>query len=541
MKISQQPTDHILVRAYTGYDNDSCDFAIVDCGGDWFAEIQRRLDAVRPNANEYNFKTVSYHDCGADFHVWNEATGNDMLSDDRDWAFVELEEGEEKRFAVPEDRLSCHAMELESNGRGRYTAKGKHGCDEYFTRELPFAEIIESITDHINAGVTVPDTRVEEPQTYDAIKISQQPTNHILVKAYCNSKWDSCDFAIIYCGGGWAERMAERIEEVRPLRGGIDLFSAYFLSGSVSFYISRGEEAEEILSGDKGWAFVNLDEGEEDEFAVPENRLELHTLVLYTDGRGRYKAYGKHTCEEFYTGELPFAAIVESIVHHHDPCATEKYRTAYGEIVAQGGDNAAACGKLIRDLLSANGGRVVSKQYEVAGYEYDADPDFVEIASGDDTQGRTIVIKSASLGDDDGIVVDCYDLEEFCDVQGLRIEDKNYRDVIGFIFRALSYNHRRSETVGAMTALQRKVASTEEAIPAQMLKFAEATPHGKLMLRESYRIADEEGDPCEIVGFRVDDGVLKAMLTYDNSDEPRYVDARFLAVGKLLGIILSNC
>ncbi len=140
MKISQQPTDKILVRAYTGYENDHCDFAIISCGKDWAKKMKERLDAVLPNYNIHDFESARYRDCSANFYVLGEDTDN-MLSEGQDWAFVELEEGEEGKFAVPEYRLDCYRLILERNGLGQYTAHSEDGSEEYFSMMLSFNEI----------------------------------------------------------------------------------------------------------------------------------------------------------------------------------------------------------------------------------------------------------------------------------------------------------------------------------------------------------------------------------------------------------------
>ncbi len=142
MKISQQPTEHILVRAYTGYENDHCDFAIISCGKGWAEEMSKRLDAILLNYNILDFESVHYRDCSADFYVWGEDTGN-MLSEGQDWAFVKLEEGEEGKFAVPEYRLDCYRLVLERNYQGQYTAHSEDGSEEYFSMMLPFNEIVK--------------------------------------------------------------------------------------------------------------------------------------------------------------------------------------------------------------------------------------------------------------------------------------------------------------------------------------------------------------------------------------------------------------
>jgi hypothetical protein len=154
------------------------------------------------------------------------------------------------------------------------------------------------------------------------MKISEQPTNHILVKAGTDSDWDRCDFAVVTCGGEWAERMEKRMDAVRPFEEDGSFSSAVYYDGSADFYVSDGE-AEELFPDGRDWAFVNLEEGEAERFKVPEARLNCYTLALDKNGVGWYRAYGKYGNDEFYTAELPFRRIVGLVLNANN-------QTGYG-------------------------------------------------------------------------------------------------------------------------------------------------------------------------------------------------------------------
>ena len=149
------------------------------------------------------------------------------------------------------------------------------------------------------------------------MKISQQPTNHILVKAHCQSEWDNCDFAIIACGEGWREQMRKRLEAARQFNDEDgSLISFRYSDCSAEFCVSTDEDIDGLLSETElgnECAFVKLEEGEEEAFERPESRLDCRMLNLYKDGTGTYVAYGKHTGEEFYTDCISFVKILESL------------------------------------------------------------------------------------------------------------------------------------------------------------------------------------------------------------------------------------
>lgn len=143
------------------------------------------------------------------------------------------------------------------------------------------------------------------------MKISSIPTKYILVKANCCSEWDSCDFALITCDDYWKKESKKKLEAIEPFNAPDSFMSFKFLDYSVEFYQSKEEEAQ-ILSEEKEWDFVTLDEGEEDTFGKPETHLDPGLLILYKDGSGFYKTHGKYTNEEFYTNIIPFKEIVEN-------------------------------------------------------------------------------------------------------------------------------------------------------------------------------------------------------------------------------------
>lgn len=146
------------------------------------------------------------------------------------------------------------------------------------------------------------------------MKLSEKPTNHLLIKAYTNSEWDCCDFALINLSGEWKERQAARLQAVKPYEEDYSFQSMNYYDGSADFYQcgADGEDMKALL-GDKVWAFVELDKNETEKLVPPESRLDCYKIVIYRDGSARYEAYGKHTSEEFWTDEFSLQFLLEPI------------------------------------------------------------------------------------------------------------------------------------------------------------------------------------------------------------------------------------
>lgn len=145
------------------------------------------------------------------------------------------------------------------------------------------------------------------------MKTTSNITDFILVKADTNSDWDNCHFALIHCTKDWRERMEQRLNSLQSVESEYGFVSLNYYDTSVDFYRANEKTQTEIdqLLGEKDWAFVELDENEQDTFLVPENRLDYYRLSLYQYGTAIYTAHGKHSGDEFYTSEFSIKTILD--------------------------------------------------------------------------------------------------------------------------------------------------------------------------------------------------------------------------------------
>ncbi|MGV4438738.1 hypothetical protein ACQ1PL_04470 [Ornithobacterium rhinotracheale] len=149
MKKSHTPTRHILVRAYTGSEWDSCDFAIITISQGWKEQQAQRLKVLDNIENDDCFLSVNYRDTFVDFYkttqlkLSEEPTPNlESLLGDADWTFVELEQEEQEQFSVPQSTLNCYKISFERLGFFSYKANGKHTSEEFWTAEIDLKEIL---------------------------------------------------------------------------------------------------------------------------------------------------------------------------------------------------------------------------------------------------------------------------------------------------------------------------------------------------------------------------------------------------------------
>lgn len=146
------------------------------------------------------------------------------------------------------------------------------------------------------------------------MKISDTRTNKIIIKAYTNSEWDRCDFAVITLKDGldgflkWVERTVKIATAIA--HEDKDFFELSFLENRsiTNFYTLNEEQKPDFSFLDdekgKGWDFVELSEEEENSFSEPEEKIICKKIIFDKNKRFYIKAFGKNSLNEFFTEEL---------------------------------------------------------------------------------------------------------------------------------------------------------------------------------------------------------------------------------------------
>ena len=144
MKISQIPTAYIMVKAMTNSEWDCCDFAIIHISEDWKKEQQKRLDNIKPFSEDYMLLSMMYSDPSVEFYKDDDEICPDSaeLLEDRIWSFVELDEETLKKLSAPENRIDSCELHVFKSNYALYQAYGKQTGEEFWTKELPFEELI---------------------------------------------------------------------------------------------------------------------------------------------------------------------------------------------------------------------------------------------------------------------------------------------------------------------------------------------------------------------------------------------------------------
>lgn len=145
------------------------------------------------------------------------------------------------------------------------------------------------------------------------MKLSDKPTEYILLKAGTNSEWDNCNFALIHITEEWKKEQAKRLELVKPFAEDHYFQSLKYYDTAVDFYIADEDDNPDLYKWleDKPMMYVEIDKDELETLSVPENRLDCYRLVVFKTGTAIYTAYGKHTSEEFWTEEFSLEQLTQ--------------------------------------------------------------------------------------------------------------------------------------------------------------------------------------------------------------------------------------
>ncbi|MDX3913920.1 MAG: hypothetical protein QHC79_10325 [Pseudosphingobacterium sp.] len=147
MKATNKTTAHLLIKANTNSEWDSCEFAIVHISEEWKMEQAKRLEYLEPLKDNYQFQSMNFYDSAIDFFRVDEDDRPNIenLLGDKEWTFVELEKSEQERLTPPESRLDCYRLVFRADGTAHYTAYGKHTSEEFWTKEFSLPHLIEQL------------------------------------------------------------------------------------------------------------------------------------------------------------------------------------------------------------------------------------------------------------------------------------------------------------------------------------------------------------------------------------------------------------
>ncbi|MEJ2880361.1 hypothetical protein [Pedobacter sp. GR22-6] len=145
------------------------------------------------------------------------------------------------------------------------------------------------------------------------MKVTEKPSSFILLKARTASEWDNCEFAIVKIDQQWLNTAKERLESVKSFKGNQSFYCHVYWDAPIGYFTDLDEIICAQLQGSEfDFLYVELEENEVETMQTPESKLDTHMLKITQEGQCSFKAYGKHTGEEFWTESFPLIKVVNS-------------------------------------------------------------------------------------------------------------------------------------------------------------------------------------------------------------------------------------
>lgn len=145
------------------------------------------------------------------------------------------------------------------------------------------------------------------------MKISNIPTNQIIIKSYSND-WNYSGFAVIKI----EKEFFDYIRKISKIVTDMSLVDWNFLEMSfkeyrisTTFYSNYEENPDlNFLEENKGWSFVEISENEESSFSLMESRLICYKIIFLKYGTFYIRAIAKYSDYEYYTEEIEINDIL---------------------------------------------------------------------------------------------------------------------------------------------------------------------------------------------------------------------------------------
>jgi hypothetical protein len=144
MKRSIIPTNHILINTHSTIDLCIDYFAIIYLPKSFRVILQQRLETLDILTSDKSFHNLSYWDSSCQFYCDQESklyTDKIIIPND-EWAFIDLEPGEEQSLFVPKEALEAHQFVITKNGYANFKALSKYTNEVYMTETISIKELL---------------------------------------------------------------------------------------------------------------------------------------------------------------------------------------------------------------------------------------------------------------------------------------------------------------------------------------------------------------------------------------------------------------
>ena len=143
MKLSKERTGYILIPAQVSSEWDFCNYCLVSFDDkilERWRNYSRALEQLRENIaypTEIHRLSIREHSMFLNLDEDNEEY-TEIIEELKELPFVHvaLEEGEEDKLQVPEQRIDCLQANFYTGGRMSFIGYGKHTSEEFWTDDV---------------------------------------------------------------------------------------------------------------------------------------------------------------------------------------------------------------------------------------------------------------------------------------------------------------------------------------------------------------------------------------------------------------------
>jgi len=132
------------------------------------------------------------------------------------------------------------------------------------------------------------------------MKLTNEKTESILLKAVICSEWDYCNAALLESVTEETIERWKKYDIIANDHSG-DFHCLTIWESCIFLNLDEDRENQVELKEDFYWSYVTDVSEEEIEEQRPEQRIDALQLKFYGNGGMCFIGYGKHTSEEFYT------------------------------------------------------------------------------------------------------------------------------------------------------------------------------------------------------------------------------------------------
>jgi hypothetical protein len=150
------------------------------------------------------------------------------------------------------------------------------------------------------------------------MKLTDKPTDWIIIKASTNSEWDNVDFALFSLTEPWISWVKKYVDAAMDQgKGDYGFYNISLWCAPDGWYRNHLKDSdEELIEEDVlesiEWSYIDLEGQELDEIDVPENKIRTDILKIKRDGGASFVAHGEYTGEEFYTEDFPLIDFIHA-------------------------------------------------------------------------------------------------------------------------------------------------------------------------------------------------------------------------------------